>query len=1050
MALEINTVGTTKFVNIPAGETYDFEELYTFLETINQNSINTAVANSIADSTANGLSSTVAAQNAITAEENAILFKIFQDNTFTIIDFISNTGLTMGVGSGLNIGTTVGRTSMLLISGTHNPADFTITGTITMGHSRYVHNTFFKILTNSTSEWKQATAILRGINGGTLKMLGTIFSTASALDFHSNTSFNIDLDGCIFLPFERADSQKARARVQCNTKLNNCIIQIPFNIYVAVTEFSSNRVISTGSVDFYQFARGGSLIRNRITLPNFQLIDGAEGLNGGSLDINYQDNEVFPDNIAFKTGAKYLNTEASEITNRIQGTIKSGGVGADFFISVIGAKDGNEPAGGGDFYKYTGSSISISTIASYVKADIEAIHTAENLSEYLSNMHERWELHKQCDSTGDTGVLDILLAIDYDNQDRYRHYNSALSLGLTRNFKQIGGSVKKFEIQYYSYRFENPASLNTLEINKAGVFSFEKDNLVDVNLTDSRTDVAAYTMIDTFEKLYNRMKYKQHSSSDLAFSTGNPTLLWVYYENGVLKSREGWEFEFVSVPIENNNSEPDLIDTTNKKIKIYTGAKITAETKVEFSLLEINGVGLEGEISRLTNTGTEVAPVLKRSFLYTLEVAAASKLDFNLEIVLTQIDGTKINRSLGSYKGTNIVRTEIIKEYYTNIKICLGGSEGITQAIPYAIDDLPVLSNHALYTRIIAEDLWETDFHKTTNPIDVVLESGNETLTISSAWANQTLKLQRLLWAVRECVAEYNKGKTEGRLTLTNYVEQIGDVVYFKKEFTNSTFPTINPEELTGIFFHDNNFNYLTQNVGVAAETTTRATSTLQGVANTIILIQEKGVSSTLQKTTQVNDSYTWIFDKTKTYEIRVDKLGFTAPVTEVSDANRNKNFVFVAVEGISYTAGTTDLLSETFFQLVSGNIEIQKTLALKDDEENAARQNEINILCQFYQTLGVNDAHPINKLENGLLHLNYDALLKSGIAGDVFSANQLLYNGKLITGNVRSLQAESLNLTAKIESPFQAEDRNKINYLNREVSSLRLTGKKYDATKTY
>ena len=96
MALEINTVGTTKFVNIPAGETYDFEELYTFLETINQNSINTAVANSIADSTANGLSSTVAAQNAITAEENAILFKIFQDNTFTIIDFISNTGLTMG------------------------------------------------------------------------------------------------------------------------------------------------------------------------------------------------------------------------------------------------------------------------------------------------------------------------------------------------------------------------------------------------------------------------------------------------------------------------------------------------------------------------------------------------------------------------------------------------------------------------------------------------------------------------------------------------------------------------------------------------------------------------------------------------------------------------------------------------------------------------------------------------------------------------------------------------------------------------------------------
>ena len=178
--------------------------------------------------------------------------------------------------------------------------------------------------------------------------------------------------------------------------------------------------------------------------------------------------------------------------------------------------------------------------------------------------------------------------------------------------------------------------------------------------------------------------------------------------------------------------------------------------------------------------------------------------------------------------------------------------------------------------------------------------------------------------------------------------------------------------------------------------------------------------------------------------------MGFTAPVTEVSDANRNKNFVFVAVEGISYTAGTTDLLSETFFQLVSGNIEIQKTLALKNDEENAARQNEINILCQFYQTLGVNDAHPINKLENGLLHLNYDALLKSGIAGDVFSANQLLYNGKLITGNVRSLQAESLNLTAKIESPFQAEDRNKINYLNREVSSLRLTGKKYDATKTY
>ena len=73
-----------------------------------------------------------------------------------------------------------------------------------------------------------------------------------------------------------------------------------------------------------------------------------------------------------------------------------------------------------------------------------------------------------------------------------------------------------------------------------------------------------------------------------------------------------------------------MIDTTNK---------LTAETKVEFSLLEINGVGLEGEISRF-NTGTEVAPVLKRSFLYTLEVAAASKLDFNLEIVLTQIDGT--------------------------------------------------------------------------------------------------------------------------------------------------------------------------------------------------------------------------------------------------------------------------------------------------------------------------------------------------------------------------------------------------------------------------
>ena len=245
-----------------------------------------------------------------------------------------------------------------------------------------------------------------------------------------------------------------------------------------------------------------------------------------------------------------------------------------------------------------------------------------------------------------------------------------------------------------------------------------------------------------------------------------------------------------------------------------------------------------------------------------------------------------------------------------------------------AVQDIPILTENFPVSRDIdvIQDIplspeWIAEFKRDTDPIKVSLADNNTKLTFTDNWDG--LRLARRLTMVQYAISEYNQGKpTNQRLIDSNFITANGSDLVYLVPITNTNYGTNQQADAyTSITFHSDNASYLSQDIGVPVKTDSQGTSTINGVTvGDLVKIQEKDTPSTLTTTTITSDgSFSWVYELSKEYQVRIYRTGVDSPLFEISASATIGNPAFLPVSGATYIQPTGRTISDYVTVMESG-----------------------------------------------------------------------------------------------------------------------------------
>ena len=261
------------------------------------------------------------------------------------------------------------------------------------------------------------------------------------------------------------------------------------------------------------------------------------------------------------------------------------------------------------------------------------------------------------------------------------------------------------------------------------------------------------------------------------------------------------------------------------------------------------------------------------------------------------------------------------------------------------------------------------EFKRDTDPIKVSLADNNTKLTFTDNWDG--LRLTRRLTMVQYAISEYNQGKPASqRLIASNFVTANGSDLVYLVPITNTNYGTNQQADAyTSITFHSDNASYLSQDIGVPVKTDTQGTSTINGVkVGDLVKIQEKDTPSTLTTTTVTSDgSFSWVYELSKEYQVRIYRTGVDSPLFEISASATIGNPAFLPVSGATYIQPTGRTITDYVTVMESATYIIRNWVAEEDVYTNTKDPEldfwfEMNDVAPF----GITANHLLGDVSNG------------------------------------------------------------------------------------
>ena len=177
-------------------------------------------------------------------------------------------------------------------------------------------------------------------------------------------------------------------------------------------------------------------------------------------------------------------------------------------------------------------------------------------------------------------------------------------------------------------------------------------------------------------------------------------------------------------------------------------------------------------------------------------------------------------------------------------------------------------------------------------------------------------------------------------------------------------------------------------------KTDSQGTSTINGVTvGDLVKIQEKDTPSTLTTTTITSDgSFSWVYELSKEYQVRIYRTGVDSPLFEISASATIGNPAFLPISGATYTQPTGKTISD-YAKFEDGNIYATDNYVESNAQYVGTFQDEINFWFEANNLapFGITANHILSRVDNGIITLT--RLFTAQIITDINTTYEYLEN---------------------------------------------------------
>ena len=826
------------------------------------------------------------------------------------------------------------------------------------GENHYWKNVTIFFTRPSNAAWRQDEGALA--NNGSLEIESAKILTANPIKFNGTLN---KLKGVDLLNYNTIGANSA-TRIE-----TRCLQTVDFEDVITDTTISifNDDNIFKGMVfvksQFKIINKAANLVdgnKRPIEFIGFESLN-SEGSIGGSPQVsmkNTEDGSEFPYkgiflNLAVSKTEQQIKFKAKDISNSIIGEVKW------YFTET---DDGNSPRNaytwdrellaGAGFRLYESN---LNTIRNLIMAgdSVTGETTTETILTRLFWKNDSSYVYDSTDSSTD----------DYINVTTENPvYDSNQTEGFKNNYRLSGGVTDTHIFYFRRYGFLFGSQTVLLRKNKSEV-SAESTLNSNPNLVKTQAQVLALNQLTNLSDLYDYSQYLEWTDNDYAFLEGyNNELLTI--EGTTLVLNSNWSL-IIKL---GTNSKPITYNTAIKIVTIYVSSSFIATNL--FNYLKAKNITFDGNV-----TVDFIYEYLSGSDIVTNHIfditVSETNIHWNLHVIGIKNSVNTTLKKFHDYSNNVLLNLEIKRDLYDSIEMKFFG-DVVENYFTRTVANFSTIHTILLNVENQAIAGWITD---RTNGITIDLANSNTELTFVGSWGSAQ-DLDQLHWNIERTISDYNKNNPENHLNADNFMTKNGQIFNFVAKITNTNFPkNLGLGGFTSIVFTDANQSYLTQDIGILSETATRKVYSVNNLlAGDILKIQESDTPNTLSSVDITTSYYNGILDKSKTYDIRLYRVGYDSPYYALSAINNVVNPAFISLLGLTYDKDTNKVLND-YFSYDSTGIYLKQDFVANTDEYVAVSQSEIDLLFEYNNLApaGIKNPHILNRQVNGFIVVNYN-----------------------------------------------------------------------------
>ena len=548
------------------------------------------------------------------------------------------------------------------------PGELTVLAnqTLTLIADEYLKNIVWTFPRISTNQWRQADGAVQ--NSGTLIMQNVKLYTASP--FNAYNGVDIRLIQCEIYPLDRsgdANGTPAQIRTSTITDLTNTVLGLAGNIYKAVAKTTGFvlRNIGLGQpfLALHALNRGGT--DEEFNFIGFD-IDGSGYLLMAASARAYVQDSPLGTSLNLQWSFQQL-CGIFRIAQQVQFTVLDVVTQQPIphaRISTVDVDDGIRPTSG--WYADQPSFSGISTLVKYIDG-------LENDIRYTT----RGSL------VGISTIFNMLIGTFWFNDHEMPNGNAAMSVG-KKDSKRTANTVTN-QHAWYIRAYGYTLAVKQVIMRSGGIVKQETAYMLpDLNVTKTYEEVAAMLHVETYDDLYDAMRYYSVENDDIGFLDRYKTD--PFSVNGEIMTLIA---PYNVVLIAADNADPIQYDAATQTFTVYVGVNGTLTKGVKITRLVVEaaltlnaGASVRGQLQYTVNG------ITYKNYNVLPDVKTVHGESFTFRIMEVAADGTMTQKYLKTAAGdiNDWVFLDVSKKY----RIIIEGHV-IEYSETYESDTLPEL-----------------------------------------------------------------------------------------------------------------------------------------------------------------------------------------------------------------------------------------------------------------------------------------------------------------------------------------------------------------------